>query len=55
MATTTADSRPVATERVPLEHPAGHRVYAAIPTAAITAFIGTIALGSVIALTRRLP
>ena len=37
-----------------LEHPAGERLYAAILIAAITAFIGAIALGSVIALARHL-
>lgn len=37
-----------------LEHPAGDRVYAAILTAAVTAFIGVIAVASLIALGRRL-
>ena len=36
-----------------LEHPAGQRTYAAILTAAITALIGAIAVGSLIALARR--
>jgi tellurite resistance protein len=36
-----------------LEHPAGQRTYAAILACAITAFIGVVALGSVVVLARR--
>jgi hypothetical protein len=36
-----------------LEHPAGQRTYAAILTCAITAFIGVVALRSVVILARR--
>jgi tellurite resistance protein len=36
-----------------LEHPAGQRTIAAVLTALITAFIGAIAVGSVVVLARR--
>jgi tellurite resistance protein len=36
-----------------LEHPAGQRTYAVILTCAISVFIGAVALGSIVALARR--